>query len=132
MGTASGIAGSTSPEVEGIFLCSEMEVGWFVDMNNTGGPVDVWAVDGVDEQDMVESPNGYWYLPAPIPPDRLTLIESMLSPRPRRVRRGPSTAYRSSLTLHLDDGTVLRDEEAHAWTRRNMGSSEQEDPQVFD
>jgi hypothetical protein len=29
-----------------------------------------------------------------------------------------SSAYRSSITIRLDDGTVLRDQEAHNWLRR--------------
>lgn len=39
-------------------LClNEFETEWFVKtINTTGGPVDVWAVDGVDEKDLVESP----------------------------------------------------------------------------
>jgi hypothetical protein len=69
MGASWGIAGSQGPEQQGCFLCrSEWEADWFVRMNNTGGPVDVWAVDGVDEAQLVESPEGYPYLPATIPP----------------------------------------------------------------
>ncbi|MBO0884570.1 MAG: hypothetical protein J2P17_30405 [Mycobacterium sp.] len=42
---------------------------------------------------------------------------------PREKLRGVAattntTAYRSSLVLTLDDGTVLRDEAAHEWMRR--------------
>lgn len=115
MGLARGIAGSTRPEVEGSFLCSPMEVDWFVRMNNTGGPVDVWAVDGVNLEHMVESPNGYWYLPAAIPAERLTFLHQAIRPYPGDETGGaPSSAYRSSITL---DGTV--DEEAHAWVHRN-------------
>jgi hypothetical protein len=33
-------------------------VGFFLPLNNTGGPVDVWAVVGVSEDDLVESPEG--------------------------------------------------------------------------
>jgi hypothetical protein len=43
-------------------LCrDEWEVDWFVRMNNTGGPVDVWAVDRVDEAELMESPEGHHY-----------------------------------------------------------------------
>ncbi|HZC52516.1 MAG TPA: hypothetical protein VE441_08475 [Mycobacterium sp.] len=125
MGSTRGIAGSTRPEVEGIFLCSESEVDWFIGMNNTGGPVDVWAVDGVDEQNLVESPNGYRYLPAPIPFDQLALLEHTVPPRSLDESGAPSTAYQSSITLELDDGTILRDDEAHAWIRRNAEANEQ-------
>src|SRR5260221_10739312 len=65
MGAAPGIAGSTAPEADGVFLCEgEFEVQFFTQMNNTGGPVDVWAVAGIDEQELVESGNGFRYYPA--------------------------------------------------------------------
>jgi hypothetical protein len=51
MGAAPGIAGSPVPEEDGVFLCrDEFEAGSFVQMNNTGGPVDLWAVADIDEQ----------------------------------------------------------------------------------
>jgi len=68
MGAACGIAGSREPEVEGIFLCrDESEVAWFVQMNNTGGPVDVWAVTGIDSAQLLDNGSGLAYLPAKIP-----------------------------------------------------------------
>ena len=85
MGASRGIAGSDDPEQEGCFLCqSEFEVDWFVDMNNTDGPVDVWAVDEVDAGDLVVSPEGYVFVPRAVPPDRLTLLRIDIPPRPRR------------------------------------------------
>jgi len=48
-------------------------------VNNTGGPVDVWAVDGIDEQMLVVTGEGYSYFPGRIPPDALTLLEQNLS-----------------------------------------------------
>jgi hypothetical protein len=49
-----GIAGSVSPEQEGCFLCrDEREVDWFVRLNNTGGPLDVWAIEDVEEEHLV-------------------------------------------------------------------------------
>ncbi|HEU5266732.1 MAG TPA: hypothetical protein VFU35_08525 [Jatrophihabitans sp.] len=76
MGAAPGIAGSQAPEAEGIFLClAEFDVRFFVDMNNTGGPVDVWAVDGVGELELVTSETGFSYLPGRIPRAQLTLLE---------------------------------------------------------
>jgi hypothetical protein len=60
MGDAPGIAGSKRPEVEGCFLMAEEEIDWFLTINNTGGAVDVWRVSGVDEERMIENPNGYW------------------------------------------------------------------------
>jgi len=77
MGTTPGIAGSTLPEQHGCFVClDEWEIDWFVRMNNTGGPVDVWAIDGVNEDDLVVAPEGHHYLPKPIPPARLSLARS--------------------------------------------------------
>jgi hypothetical protein len=79
-----GIAGSGTPEQEGCFLCKdEGEVEWFIRMNNTGGSVDVWAVDGVRPRDLVESPEGHVFLPQVVPPDRLTLVRSDIPPDPR-------------------------------------------------
>ena len=76
-----GIAGSAQPEQEGCFLCvDEWEVTWFVRMNNTGGSVDVWAVEGVEEAELVESPEGHTYLRSRIPPERLTLVRADVQP----------------------------------------------------
>ena len=72
MGAAPGIAGSLRPEQEGCFLAlDEWTADYFVEMNNTGGPVDVWAVDGIDGSRMLESPEGYSYFTAPAGSDRL-------------------------------------------------------------
>lgn len=68
MGSARGIAGSLRAEQEGCFLASdEGERDWFVRMNNTGGAVDVWEVDGIDAASLVQSPEGH-YSPASSPP----------------------------------------------------------------
>jgi hypothetical protein len=75
MSSVSGIAGSRTPEQQGIFLCcDESEVGWFCRMNATGGPLDVWSVEGVDVSELVESPEHYFFLPRPVPPSRLKLV----------------------------------------------------------
>jgi hypothetical protein len=122
MGPACGIAGSRRPEEQGVFLCSDdHEAGYFVDMNNTGGPVDVWAVEGVTEDELVQSGNGYWYLPRRIPPETLSLVSASVQSdgwERRTSDSGPTNAYQSRLTLTLDDGTVLRDAEAHEFIRR--------------
>jgi hypothetical protein len=54
MAAAPGIAGSGAPEQEGCFLCLDDHADWFVRMNNTGGPVDVWALDGISEDDPLD------------------------------------------------------------------------------
>jgi hypothetical protein len=81
MGAACGIAGSGEPEQEGCFLCEgEFEADWFVQMNNTGGTVDVWEVTRVDAAALAESPEGHFYLPQAVPPDRLTLVRTDIPP----------------------------------------------------
>lgn len=112
MGAARGIAGSHEPEEDGVFLgLNEFEAHWFVRMNNTGGPVDVWAVDGVDQEQLVMTQSGYSYFPASIPAERLTLVELPPDPIARDDENTSSGVYQSRLTITLDDGTVLSDDE---------------------
>ena len=50
-----------------MFLCAdEFEARYFVRMNNTGGPVDVWAVTGIDQEQMTDNGSGYLYFPGRI------------------------------------------------------------------
>lgn len=90
MGVAPGIAGSRGPEEEGVFLClDESEAGFFVRMNNTGGPVDVWAVEGIDEQQLIATGSGFSYFPDRIARRRLTLLDqSPAEPAPAAGRKG--------------------------------------------
>ena len=85
MGAARGIAGSDRPEQQGCFLSADPgERDWFVSMNNTGGAVDVWEVHGVGEDELVLSPEGYYYYPGVIAAARLRLVRQDLPPmRPR-------------------------------------------------
>jgi hypothetical protein len=86
MAAAPGIAGSRAPEQEGCFLClDDHEADWFVNMNNTGGPVDVWAVDGIND-DLVRSPEGHYYLPRVIARQQLTLVLRDIEPRRQQAR----------------------------------------------
>ena len=82
MGASCGIAGSPTPEQDGIFLCrGEPETRFFISGNNTGGPVDVWEVDGVDAAELVESPEGFSLVPRQIPPSQLRMIrEGIVDP----------------------------------------------------
>ncbi|WP_194273573.1 hypothetical protein [Rhodococcus erythropolis] len=82
MGSARGIAGSLRAEQEGCFLASdEGERDWFVRMNNTGGAVDVWEVDGIDAASLVQSPEGhYYYFPGVIAAAELRLAQQDLPP----------------------------------------------------
>jgi hypothetical protein len=84
MGASPGIAGSSRPEVDGVFLCrDEAEWRYFVRLNNTGGPVDVWSVTGVEASTLVDNGNGYGYLPFAIPPGQLALTERDVAVIPR-------------------------------------------------
>lgn len=75
MGAAPGIAGSRRPEVDGCFLCVHVfESVWFIKMNNTGGPVDVWEVDGVAPDKLIEPSNGHKYVSRKVEPDDLRLL----------------------------------------------------------
>jgi hypothetical protein len=82
MGAAPGIAGSRTPEQAGCFLClDEFEMEWFVNTtNNTGGSVDVWVVEGVAENELVEA-GGFCYLPRTVEPEQLTLWRKDCPPR---------------------------------------------------
>ncbi|MCM6778871.1 hypothetical protein NDR87_35895 [Nocardia sp. CDC159] len=81
MGAARGIAGSYRPEQQGCFLAlNEFECEWFVRMNNTGGPVDVWEVHGIETADLVLSPHGFHYFPGVIAPARLHLLRRDVPP----------------------------------------------------
>ncbi|MER5398145.1 hypothetical protein [Streptomyces sp. NPDC002599] len=82
MGAAPGIAGSRRPEVEGIFVCQGEETAeFFLQINNTGGPVDLWSVDGIDEGLLLDNGNGFFYLPGRIPAARLRLVRSDVPPQ---------------------------------------------------
>jgi hypothetical protein len=88
MGETRGIAGSNRPGEEGCFPCRDRdEADWFVAMNNTGGPVDIWAIDNVDASELVDAGSGYFYMPGIIPRDRITLTEQDLSGATMGYRR---------------------------------------------
>jgi hypothetical protein len=107
MATAHGIAGSRAPEQEGCFLClDEHEVEWFVSMNNTGGPVDVWAVDGVDRDELRESPAGHSFVPRCIPPGSVELVRQDIAPTPRPWT-GPADKPLEVKDAGTDRGTGL-------------------------
>jgi hypothetical protein len=78
MAVARGIAGSVRPELEGCYLAlNEFEAEWFArQINNTGGPVDIWLVSGIDSGDLVQDRNGHMYYPRPIPRSMVTLYLS--------------------------------------------------------
>jgi hypothetical protein len=114
MGAAPDIAGSGEPEEDSVFLClDEFDAKHFVEMNNTGGPVDVRAVDGVNQEQLLTTQSGYNYF------RRGSRWSNSHSSNNRRTcghnppyDETSSDAYQSRLTLALDDGTVLSDSEA--------------------
>jgi hypothetical protein len=75
MGAAPGIAGSRSPEEEGVFLAiDDWDVKWFAEMGLEAGheSVDVWVVnlpDGLEPSDEADYP----LLSRPIPPEAVSL-----------------------------------------------------------
>jgi hypothetical protein len=76
MGAVGNVAGGSLPEQEGIFVCEDYEgVEYFSRMNGTGGPLDVWAIDGFSPSQLVETAEGYFFLPEAIPPERLKLLQ---------------------------------------------------------
>lgn len=87
----------------------------FVGMNNTGTRVDLWAIDGLDEGQLVESENGFLYVPGGIAVEMITLVEMNLDSPDDALNEVPgdaSSAYQSSLVIELDAGTVLRGDAA--------------------
>jgi hypothetical protein len=84
MGAARGIAGSRQPEQEGCFLAlDEREADWFIEMNNTGGAVDVWQVKNVDPEELIESPEGHFFFPGVIRRDQIALVRQDVAERRR-------------------------------------------------
>jgi hypothetical protein len=105
MSHAPGIAGSNSPEVAGVFLCVDRhEADYFMRMNNTGGPVDVWQVDGIDVEELLDAGSGYLFLPRPVHSAlvRLTALDGHQPACGEQALAGPSDAYSSDLTLTSD------------------------------
>jgi hypothetical protein len=59
-----------------VFLCrDEFEAGFFVRINNTGGPVDVWMVTGIEADELVDGGSGFGHFPSPVPPAQVTLAD---------------------------------------------------------
>lgn len=72
MGAARGIAGSTKPELPGIFICDCMEdISFFLHMARCA--TDVWSVDA-DGLWCETGPSGWWVISQPIGPERLRLV----------------------------------------------------------
>ena len=76
-----------------------------------------WAVRGVTAADVVDNGHGFYYLPARIPPDRITRLDPPEPAHPTTYHHGPRTAYQSSITVEFDDGTVLRGDQVREFIR---------------
>src|ERR1035441_5091040 len=99
MGAAPGIAGSRLPEEEGVFLCrDEVEVAWFVRIHTAGAPIDVWAVTGIEEGQLLITANGLSYFPGRMPNSQITLADRAASqPVPVGTRSEEHTSELQSL-----------------------------------
>jgi hypothetical protein len=81
MREARGIAGSDIPEQEGIFVChSEVEAEFFLMSNNGDGPLDLWAVEGVEEAELIESPEHFYFVARSIPASQVSLVRQDIEP----------------------------------------------------
>ena len=75
MGAARSIAGPRYAEVDGVFLSrDEFEVEFFIMINATGGPIDVWAVEPAASDQWVETNAGFRYVVGTVAAERITLI----------------------------------------------------------
>jgi hypothetical protein len=75
-----GIAGSTAPELDAVFLCDSLEDAEFFTWMGTE-PLDIWGVrvDGL----VVESgPDGWWIVNEQVAPERLRLAVAGVVPEP--------------------------------------------------
>ena len=81
MGETLGIAGSDGPEQEGIFLCdSADEAEFFLRFNNGDGPLDLWAVEGVEQAELIESPEHFYFVARSIPASQVSLARQDIEP----------------------------------------------------
>lgn len=75
-----GVAGSTVPELEGLFLCeSESDVDFFTNMARV--PSDVWV--DVTGRWIENGPSGWAIVSEPIPPSAVRVVRRDVLPRRR-------------------------------------------------
>jgi hypothetical protein len=75
MGSASDIAGSPAPEVEGVFFTATLDEARFFVRLRPALAVDVWEVD-VTGVTVNEGCDGWWVSRTPIPADQLRLVDA--------------------------------------------------------
>lgn len=87
MGPASGIAGSSAPEADGVFLVSRLDEAWWYATMEHVEAVDIWEVDVTGLE--VECRDDEYFVHGRIEPSRITLIEKDLrcAEAERRLRR---------------------------------------------
>jgi hypothetical protein len=83
---------------------NQAEADYFMCMNNTGGPVDVWQVDGIDVGQLLDAGSGYLYLPRLVDAAsvRLTVLDRQPPIYTEPTATEPSDAYSSELTITFD------------------------------
>jgi len=87
MGIASGIAGSRSPEADGVFLVEGLDGAlWFAGFGQVR-PVDIWLAE-VNGLPLVETDSGDLLCSDTVPAARLTLVEADLDPNEAERRIG--------------------------------------------
>jgi hypothetical protein len=74
-----GIAGSTSAEVEGIFIAQSLWEAFYFAGFGVHERVDVWSVDARGLR-LLQDGGGYLFYPGAIGPERLRLVEADLDP----------------------------------------------------
>jgi hypothetical protein len=91
--TGRGIAGSTTAEVEGVYLATVLDQAWWFASFDTHDRVDVWEVDATNLA-LVPGPHGHDYYPGSIPPECIRLLEADVDPADmwRRLSEEPSRA----------------------------------------
>jgi hypothetical protein len=100
MGLATGIAGSLEPEKEGVHLVERLDLAlWYASFPQHAA-VDIWEAR-VDGLVLVES-NDEWLCRDLIPPDRLSLVETALTPKDAATRLEGDAQRRAKLDTSDD------------------------------
>jgi hypothetical protein len=102
MGRPTGIAGSPTPEQDGVQLVTHLDEAWWYATFPSHTEIDIWGVD-MEGLELEETSEG-WIARSPIPPDRLTLLVAAVSPEEARTRLQSATndsAPQGEITVHL-------------------------------
>ena len=102
--SADGIAGSTGPEVEGVFLGEHVWDGYWYASFGHHASVDIWEVHA--EGLSLQEDNEGWICGVVIPPERLKLIESDVTPEAAEAWLDAQTPawLRGGVEDHSDKG----------------------------